>query len=64
MTDVDGQRKKVTSCHGAVAFTLQVCVFNEHPFTTETAVEAHEAAFAFFADILMNLFTIRTKCCW
>jgi transposase len=48
MTDVDGRRKKIyffamVLSHSRFKF---VC-FNEHPYTTETAIAAHEAAFAF-----------------
>ena len=49
MTDVDGQRKKVYFFAMVLSRSrFKFIFFNEHPFTTETAVQAHEAAFTFF----------------
>ena len=49
MTDVDGQRKKVYFFAMVLSRSrFKFVIFNEHPFTTETTVEAHEAAFAFY----------------
>jgi len=48
MTDVDGQRKKVYFFAMVLSRSrLKFVLFNEHPFTTETAIAAHEAAFTF-----------------
>ena len=54
MTDVDGQRKKVYFFAMVLSRSrFKFVIFNEHPFTTETTVEAHEAAFAFYGGYLI-----------
>ena len=48
MTDEDGHRKKVYFFAMVLSRSRYKFVFfDEHPFTTETAIAAHEAAFAF-----------------
>jgi hypothetical protein len=48
MTDEDGHRKKVYFFAMVLSRSrFKFVLFNEHPFTTETAIAAHEAAFAF-----------------
>jgi hypothetical protein len=48
MTDVDGHRKKVYFFAMVLSRSrFKFVCFNEQPFTTETAIAAHEAAFAF-----------------
>lgn len=48
MTDVDGRRKKVYFFAIVLSRSrFKFVIFNEHPFTAETAIAAHEAAFAF-----------------
>ena len=48
MTDVDGHRKKVYFFAMVLSRSrFKFVIFNEHPFTTEAAIAAHEAAFAF-----------------
>jgi hypothetical protein len=48
MTDVDGRRKKVYFFAMVLSRSrFKFVFFNEHPFTAETAIEGHEAAFAF-----------------
>jgi hypothetical protein len=48
MTDVDGRRKKVYFLAMVLSRSrFKFVCFNEHPFTTQTAIAAHEAAFAF-----------------
>ena len=49
MTDPDGNRKKVYFFAMVLSRSrYKFVLFNDHPFTTETAIAAHEAAFAFF----------------
>ena len=48
MTDEDGHRKKVYFFAMVLSRSrYKFVLFNEHPFTTETAIAAHEAAFVF-----------------
>jgi hypothetical protein len=48
MTDVDGHRKKVYFFAMVLSRSrFKFVVFNEYPFTTQTTIAAHEAAFAF-----------------
>jgi hypothetical protein len=56
MTDVDGHRKKVYFFAMVLSRSrYKFVLFNEHPFTTETAIAAHEAAFAFMDGIPREL---------
>ena len=48
MTDVEGHRKKVYFFAMVLSRSrFKFVFFNEHPFTAETAIAAHEAAFRF-----------------
>jgi len=52
MTDVNGHRKKVYFFAMVLSRSrYKFVVFNEHPFTTETAIAAHEAAFEFMDGV-------------
>jgi hypothetical protein len=56
MTDVDGCRKKVYFFAMVLSRSrYKFVLFNEHPFTTETAIAAHEAAFAFMDGVPREL---------
>ena len=56
MTDVDGHRKKVYFFAIVLSCSrYKYVLFNEHPFTTETAIAAHEAAFAFMDGVPREL---------
>jgi len=56
MTDVDGQRHKVYFFAMVLSRSrFKFVIFDDHPFTTETAIAAHEAAFAFFDGIPFEL---------
>lgn len=56
MTDVDGQRHKVYFFAMVLSRSrFKFVIFDDHPFTTETAIAAHEAAFAFFDGIPCEL---------
>jgi hypothetical protein len=56
MTDVDGNRKKVYFFAMVLSRSrFKFVFFNEHPFIAETAVAAHEAAFAFIDGYTLEL---------
>ncbi len=56
MTDVNGHRKKVYFFSIVLSRSrYKFVVFIEHPFTTETAIAAHEAAFEFMDGVPREL---------
>jgi len=47
MSDVEATERRYTSCPGLIRSRFKMIFFSDHPFTAQSAIEAHEVAFNF-----------------